>query len=52
VPAFGQEFFEAVLGERNGVRRSDADNGESVRARGIGERALDRVRIGQKSRST
>jgi hypothetical protein len=36
---------------RNGIRRSDAQAIEAVFARGIRERALDRGRIGQKSRS-
>jgi hypothetical protein len=52
VLSLGEKLFEPFFRERNGVRRGDADGGEAVRARGVDERGLDRVRIGQKSRST
>jgi hypothetical protein len=52
VLSFGEKLLEPLLRQRNGVRRGDADGGEAVCARGVDERGLDRVRIGQKSRST
>ena len=50
VRAVGEEAAQPLGGLRDGVRPRDADGVEAVRARGVGERGLERGRR-QKSRS-
>jgi hypothetical protein len=50
MPAFGDESLEALAHLRDGIGPRNAEGVEAVRARGIGERGLDRGGIGQKSR--
>jgi hypothetical protein len=47
----GDEALKALSRVRNRVRRRNSDAVEAVPVRGISERAFDRGRIGQKSRS-
>jgi len=49
--AFGEEALKTLFRLRNGIRRGDADTIKAMLVRSADERALDRNRIGQKSRS-
>jgi hypothetical protein len=51
VGAVGEKTPQAVVGLRDGIGLRDADEVEAVRLRRLGQRALERRRIGQKSRS-
>jgi hypothetical protein len=51
VPAVVYETAQPLGGLGDRVRTRDADRIEAVLARSGGERALDRVSVGQKSRS-
>jgi hypothetical protein len=45
VLAFGNELLEMALGFPDRIRPRYADRVEALRARLVGERALDRVRV-------
>jgi hypothetical protein len=49
--AFGEETGEVLLRLRNGVGMGDADRIEAMLSRYLSQRGLERVRVGQKSRS-
>ena len=49
--ALGQELPQPFERLRNGVGARHADDVEALRARGVGERGLERRGIAQKSRS-